>query len=216
MMCFDRKCASTESCDPETGACDGGCQDGWKLSDCTQDVNECAEQNPCNVNANCTNTYGSYTCTCRNGYYGDGKTCTAFPQTAAADTVNIAWPVTTGLLVVLLAILVIIVVKLVIIVKKLRNSAESKVTFSDIKQNENQTTTAATVYEDVKDDNTAMSSVSELPKTSSAQKRPVPPREHNYQNAPQMTNNDQQETSMYDRLDMDTTGERSPYEKLDV
>ncbi|XP_041379141.1 epidermal growth factor-like protein 6 [Gigantopelta aegis] len=156
------------------------------------------------MKANCSNTDGSYICVCHNGYSGDGKTCTALPQAAAADTVNIAWPVTMGLMVLLLTISVIIIVKLVMIVKKQRNSAESKVTFSDIQQNENQTTTPASVYEDVRDDNTG------------AQKRPGPPGEHDYQNAPRMTNNDQQETSMYDRLDMDATGERSPYEKLDV
>ena len=41
-----------------------------------QDINEC-EENPssCDVNANCTNTDGSYDCTCKTGYTGDGKSC---------------------------------------------------------------------------------------------------------------------------------------------
>ena len=39
------------------------------------DVNEC-ERNDCDVNAQCTNTKGSYTCSCNEGYIGDGKTCT--------------------------------------------------------------------------------------------------------------------------------------------
>ena len=29
----------------------------------------------CDVNANCTNTYSSYKCTCKAGYSGDGHSC---------------------------------------------------------------------------------------------------------------------------------------------
>ena len=29
----------------------------------------------CDVNANCTNTYSSYKCTCKAGYTGDGHSC---------------------------------------------------------------------------------------------------------------------------------------------
>ena len=29
----------------------------------------------CNINANCTNTIGSFECTCNDGFFGDGKTC---------------------------------------------------------------------------------------------------------------------------------------------
>ena len=39
------------------------------------DINECRGDNDCDVNANCTNTEGSFTCACRSGYKGDGKTC---------------------------------------------------------------------------------------------------------------------------------------------
>jgi hypothetical protein len=42
---------------------------------CT-DVNECKTGSPCDANATCTNTDGSFTCTCAAGYKGDGKTCT--------------------------------------------------------------------------------------------------------------------------------------------
>ena len=31
--------------------------------------------NDCHVNAECTNTNGSYTCNCNNGYDGDGISC---------------------------------------------------------------------------------------------------------------------------------------------
>ena len=38
------------------------------------DINECLTK-PCHVNANCSNSEGSYTCQCHLGFAGDGKTC---------------------------------------------------------------------------------------------------------------------------------------------
>ena len=41
------------------------------------DIDECLKESSheCDLNATCINTPGSYTCLCRNGYTGDGKTC---------------------------------------------------------------------------------------------------------------------------------------------
>ncbi len=40
------------------------------------DLDECdSGTHTCDVNAECTNTAGSYTCECRSGYSGDGVTC---------------------------------------------------------------------------------------------------------------------------------------------
>ena len=41
------------------------------------DIDECAspETNECDTNAECSNTEGSYTCSCRVGYTGDGRSC---------------------------------------------------------------------------------------------------------------------------------------------
>ena len=40
------------------------------------DIDECESgQDNCDVYASCTNTVGSFTCACKNGFYGDGVTC---------------------------------------------------------------------------------------------------------------------------------------------
>lgn len=38
------------------------------------DVDEC-KQNNCHDDANCSNTDGSYDCTCKSGYIGNGTYC---------------------------------------------------------------------------------------------------------------------------------------------
>lgn len=39
-------------------------------------MDECAASpSPCDQNATCTNTIGSYICKCKTGFTGDGKTC---------------------------------------------------------------------------------------------------------------------------------------------
>ena len=41
------------------------------------DIDECkSDVFRCDVNANCSNTYGSYKCTCKEGYNGTGHVCT--------------------------------------------------------------------------------------------------------------------------------------------
>ena len=41
------------------------------------DINECEDEPEiCGINANCTNTIGSYMCSCSSGYTGDGTMCT--------------------------------------------------------------------------------------------------------------------------------------------
>ena len=41
------------------------------------DINECAKgTHNCDVNAVCNNTLGSYNCTCKDEFYGDGINCT--------------------------------------------------------------------------------------------------------------------------------------------
>ena len=41
-----------------------------------KEINECTDNtNNCNAFATCSNTEGSYICTCNNGYSGDGINC---------------------------------------------------------------------------------------------------------------------------------------------
>ena len=40
------------------------------------DIDECFDD-PCDTNATCTNTDGSYMCACNTGFSGDGKYCTS-------------------------------------------------------------------------------------------------------------------------------------------
>ena len=40
------------------------------------DINECNNADSCHHNANCINTAGSFTCSCVEGYRGDGTQCT--------------------------------------------------------------------------------------------------------------------------------------------
>ena len=42
---------------------------------CLPDVNECEDISPCDPNATCTDTFGSYGCLCNAGFMGDGSTC---------------------------------------------------------------------------------------------------------------------------------------------
>ena len=43
---------------------------------CIADINECTLNiDDCDINGFCTNTDGSYTCTCNSGYNGDGFVC---------------------------------------------------------------------------------------------------------------------------------------------
>lgn len=48
-----------------------------------EDIDECITGNhDCHVNATCTNTIGSHNCTCKEGFTGDGRLCSAFRNCA--------------------------------------------------------------------------------------------------------------------------------------
>lgn len=105
--CCSGQCAALEALD-HTGQEDlcarsAGCEEGFESFDwfrtCT-DVNECIQQNDdCDENAACSNTVGSFTCTCREGWASswnvsgagcvDVNECSATPD-ICAETVQ--WP----------------------------------------------------------------------------------------------------------------------------
>ena len=56
-----------------------------------EDIDECtAGTHNCDTNADCGDTDGSFTCTCKSGYFGDGTTCTAWKQCSAGERVKTA------------------------------------------------------------------------------------------------------------------------------
>ena len=44
------------------------------------EINECGGENGCHDNASCTNTIGSYNCSCYDGFEGNGTHCQGIPQ----------------------------------------------------------------------------------------------------------------------------------------
>ncbi|XP_066299173.1 fibroblast growth factor receptor 1-like [Branchiostoma lanceolatum] len=72
-------CASGRSvCDVTDGVCSsGGCEAGWKGSKCQTDVDECdTDTHNCHIYATCSNSEGSFNCSCNPGYHGNGTSCT--------------------------------------------------------------------------------------------------------------------------------------------
>lgn len=62
-----------KECDPVKGCI---CRDGWSGEDCLQDVDECVETpDICGSETICTNTNGSYICSCKTGYTEKNGTC---------------------------------------------------------------------------------------------------------------------------------------------
>ncbi|XP_041012314.1 wall-associated receptor kinase 2-like [Juglans microcarpa x Juglans regia] len=77
----DSVCGGNSSCDNPPNGVAGyrcKCKEGYDgnpyLPHGCQDINECQLRKPaCNATAKCTNIEGSFTCTCPDGYEGDGK-----------------------------------------------------------------------------------------------------------------------------------------------
>ena len=67
----DCTCFGQASCD----TCDAGYEPNDVGNEC-EDINECESNNGgCDVNATCTDTVGSFTCACNDGFTGHGTAC---------------------------------------------------------------------------------------------------------------------------------------------
>ena len=74
--CLDSSCPDNEQCVSPTRT-DCKCKSGFVRNStnfCT-DVDECSTENVCDEKADCSNTLGSYNCSCEMGFVGDGKFC---------------------------------------------------------------------------------------------------------------------------------------------
>lgn len=72
--CADVTCNDNATC--QDGVC--VCPDGYRSDGANgcDDIDECSDGTAgCDVNATCTNTPGGFTCTCNDGYMGDGTVC---------------------------------------------------------------------------------------------------------------------------------------------
>ena len=75
-QCNDSSCPKNQKCvSPTTIYCD--CVDGFqKANNTCIDSNECLQEVfPCHKSADCSNTEGSYACSCNQGFVGNGTTC---------------------------------------------------------------------------------------------------------------------------------------------
>jgi len=59
------------------------------------DIDECAtNMAKCDTHASCSNTAGSFTCTCNEGYSGNGLTCEGMSAAEAVITCRVGYCVT--------------------------------------------------------------------------------------------------------------------------
>lgn len=75
--CTDAQCPDNEQC-VSSSTFDCQCEVGFGRNEtglCV-DTDECLNnENNCHKNADCLNMEGSYKCSCKNGFYGDGESC---------------------------------------------------------------------------------------------------------------------------------------------
>ncbi|XP_078574846.1 uncharacterized protein LOC144861038 isoform X2 [Branchiostoma floridae x Branchiostoma japonicum] len=94
-------CADGDSvCPADTGVCTtGGCADGWVGGSCKTDVDECdTDVDNCHIYATCSNSAGSFNCSCNLGYQGNGTSCTEKATATGLPIVGIIVGVIAGVI----------------------------------------------------------------------------------------------------------------------
>ncbi|XP_068736542.1 fibrillin-1-like isoform X1 [Montipora capricornis] len=86
--CDTVRCNNGGNC--QSGFTDKGfqclCPPGFAQARCQQDINECTSGDAnCSVDAICKNSHGSYSCTCKPGYTGDGYNCTDIDECSTGE-----------------------------------------------------------------------------------------------------------------------------------
>uniref|UniRef100_A0A2C9KAY6 Uncharacterized protein n=1 Tax=Biomphalaria glabrata TaxID=6526 RepID=A0A2C9KAY6_BIOGL len=80
---YGKDCAQKCECNGH-GSCNSTigcvCNEHWSGPHCTQDVNECLKSNPCPSEQLCTNTFGSYECSCPVGFMMKDGHCIVCPD----------------------------------------------------------------------------------------------------------------------------------------
>jgi len=85
-ICADNPCSGSSDCfalsETEFHCV---CHPGYQKNENGQcdkilEVNECEMKNECSANADCIDTLHSYNCVCKEGFFGDGRTCDQMPQ----------------------------------------------------------------------------------------------------------------------------------------
>ena len=74
-VCYDSKACVSESMTSSS------CSKFVSFYSLIIDIDECSDGTPCDKNAICTNTGGSFTCVCKDGYTGDGMQCSGMLST---------------------------------------------------------------------------------------------------------------------------------------
>ena len=75
-QCHDAVCPINKKCVSSTST-DCTCKSGLESNstgECT-DIDECSKENVCHINAECSNTFGTYECSCKKGFVGNGRNC---------------------------------------------------------------------------------------------------------------------------------------------
>ena len=75
-LCVGAICGDDADCDDSNVCTEDSCTENNVCLNAVVVVNCCTSDEDCDENATCTNNGGGSECTCKNGFVGDGKTCT--------------------------------------------------------------------------------------------------------------------------------------------